>query len=75
MGRKIGAYRPLAAALGSISREEGFSVDTTKDQLLTQVFTALSRAQKLFGEDTPPVDPPVFAAHRDLEEGLGRGAF
>ena len=50
-------------------------MDTTKDQLLTQVFTALSRAQKLFGEDTPPVDPPVFVAPRDLEEGLGRGAF
>jgi hypothetical protein len=35
----------------------------------------LSRAQQLFGGQTPPADPPAFAAPPDLEDDLGEGRF
>lgn len=35
----------------------------------------LARAQNVFGGDQPPVDPPVFAACRELEDNVGRGYF
>ncbi|MEY2571389.1 MAG: hypothetical protein QOE63_1739 [Acidimicrobiaceae bacterium] len=50
-------------------------MDAVNQQMLTDTLRALARAQKLFGGDTSPVDPPVFAAARDLEDGLGRGTF
>lgn len=45
------------------------------DQMTATVLGALRRARVLFGGDTAPVDPPVFAAARDLEDDLGRGTF
>ena len=50
-------------------------MDAVNEQMLTDTLRALTRAQKLFGVDTTPVDPPVFAPARDLEDGLGRGTF
>ena len=35
----------------------------------------LTRARQLFGCDTPPADPPIFAAPADLEADLGHGRF
>src|ERR1700752_3904144 len=35
----------------------------------------LTGARQLFGGDTPPADPPAFAAPADLEADLGRGPF
>jgi hypothetical protein len=37
------------------------------------VLDLVVHAQKVFGGDTPPTDPPVFALRRDLQDGLGRG--
>jgi hypothetical protein len=38
-----------------------------------RVLDVVVRAQKVFGGDAFPPDPPVFAARRDLEDDLGRG--
>lgn len=45
------------------------------ERLTAEVLQALARARTLFGGGTAPADPPVFAAPRDLEDGLGRGTF
>ncbi|WP_375489660.1 hypothetical protein [uncultured Mycobacterium sp.] len=45
------------------------------EQQVDHVLAVLSRAQQVFGGDDPPVDPPVFAASRELEDNLGRGQF
>ena len=37
------------------------------------VLDVVAHAQKVFGGDIPPADPPVFAPRRDLEDDLGRG--
>ena len=47
------------------------NVEAEADKLLATV----SRALTVFGAPTPPADPPVFAAPRDLEDDLGRGQF
>lgn len=39
----------------------------------SNVLALLSRAQRLFGGDAPPADPPAFVAPADLEDNLGRG--
>jgi hypothetical protein len=50
-------------------------VDTALHQETTNVLGLLSRAQQLFGGDTPPADPPAFVAPPDLEDDLSRGWF
>lgn len=47
------------------------NVEAEADKLLATV----SRALTVFGTATPPADPPLFAAPRDLEDNLGRGHF
>jgi len=54
---------------------KGPSVNPRLEQELDAVLGVVSRAQKVFGGDTPPVDPPEFAPRRDLEDDLGRGHF
>lgn len=34
---------------------------------------ALAHARKVFCDDNPAVDPPIFAPEQGLEDGLGRG--
>jgi hypothetical protein len=41
----------------------------------TTVLGLVSRAQNVFGADTAPIQPPDFAANRDIEDNLGRGYF
>jgi hypothetical protein len=45
------------------------------EQELNTVLGVVSRAQKVFGGDSPVVNPPRFAPGRDLENDLGRGHF
>jgi hypothetical protein len=40
-----------------------------------KVLGVVSRALILFGGDTEPVEPPRFAAPRDIEDNLGGGHF
>jgi hypothetical protein len=40
-----------------------------------EVLGVLSRAQKVFGGERPPADPPAFVPPPDLEQDLGRGWF
>lgn len=40
-----------------------------------QVLGVVSHAQRVFGGDVPPAEPPAFAPRRDLEDDLGRGYF
>jgi hypothetical protein len=55
--------------------EKGPIVNVVNSQIASEVLRALSRAQRLFGGDTAPVDPPAFPAPRDLEDRLGHGTF
>jgi hypothetical protein len=50
-------------------------MDAALHQHARTVVGLLTRAQQLFGGDTPPADPPAFAAPPDLEADLGRGRF
>jgi hypothetical protein len=50
-------------------------VDIALQQQAGQVLDVLSRAKKVFGGDTTPVDPPSFLPPEDLEQNLGRGWF
>lgn len=45
------------------------------EQELNTVLGVVFRAQKVFGGDTAPEDPPQFAPSRDLENNLGKGFF
>ncbi len=56
-------------------KKKGPTVDVVNEHLLAEVLRALSRARTLFGGASAAVDPPVFAARADLEDGLGRGTF
>lgn len=40
-----------------------------------QVLGVVSHAQRIFGGDVPPAEPPAFAPRRDLEDDLGKGYF
>lgn len=46
-------------------------IETETDKVLGVV----SHALNVFGGDTAPVQPPPFAAPRDIEDDLGRGHF
>jgi hypothetical protein len=37
------------------------------------VLGLVRRARQVFGGEVAPVEPPVFAARRDLEDDLDRG--
>ena len=50
-------------------------MDAALHQHTSTVLGLLTRARQLFGGDTPPADPPGFAAPADLEADLGRGRF
>jgi hypothetical protein len=50
-------------------------VDVGVEAQVDHVLGVLSRAQKVFGANRPPADPPAFAPSRDLEDNLGRGHF
>ena len=50
-------------------------MDAALHQHTSTALGLLTRARKLFGGDTPPADPPAFAAPADLEADLGRGRF
>lgn len=39
------------------------------------VLDVVAHVQKVFGGDTPPGKPPLFAPRRDLTDDLGRGQF
>lgn len=43
------------------------------EQEIDAVLGLVRRAQQVFGGKVSPVEPPVFAAERDLEDDLGRG--
>lgn len=45
------------------------------EQEAKTVLGVVSRAQNVFGGDTPPTEPPEFAAPSDLEDDLGKGYF
>lgn len=47
------------------------SIETETNRVLSVV----SRAVHVFGGDTEQVEPPRFAAARDIEDNLGRGQF
>jgi hypothetical protein len=51
------------------------AVEPVSDQFLERVLAALSRAQQVFGGQSPPADPPNFMADRGLEDHLGLGYF
>ncbi|KMO69779.1 hypothetical protein [Mycolicibacterium chlorophenolicum] len=40
-----------------------------------KVLGVVSRALTVFGGATEPVEPPPFAAARDIEDNVGRGRF
>jgi hypothetical protein len=48
-------------------------VNPKLEQQADAVGELVRRAQQVFGGEVPPVEPPVFAAERDLEDDLGRG--
>lgn len=45
------------------------------ERQVDSVLAVVVHAQKVFGGDTPPADPPLFAPRRDLADDLGRGQF
>jgi len=56
-------------------RRKGSGVDIGLQQQASYVLAVLSRAQKVFGGDRPPADPPAFVPPPDLEQNLGCGWF
>ncbi|HYB35756.1 MAG TPA: hypothetical protein VEF72_08240 [Mycobacterium sp.] len=50
-------------------------MDIELQQQASYVLAVLSRAQKVFGGDRPPADPPAFVPPPDLEQNLGCGWF
>jgi hypothetical protein len=50
-------------------------VDIALQNQAREVLDVLSRAQKVFGGERPPADPPAFVPPRDLERDLGSGWF
>ncbi|BBZ15060.1 hypothetical protein [Mycobacterium branderi] len=50
-------------------------MDSALQRQASEVLNVLSRAQKVFGGDTAPADPPAFAPPPDLEHNLGLGRF
>ena len=45
------------------------------EQEAQRVLAVVCRARNVFGGNTEPKQPPVFASARDLEDNLGRGHF
>jgi hypothetical protein len=50
-------------------------VNPKLEQEAETVLGLVARAQNVFGGDTPPTEPPEFAANRHIEDDLGRGSF
>lgn len=45
------------------------------EQEVSAVLRVVSHARNVFGCGVAPVEPPAFAAGRDIEDNLGRGYF
>lgn len=51
------------------------AVESGLQQQASQILDLATRVKKVFGGDSTPQRPPLFAAPRDLEEGIARDRF
>ncbi|MBU8814134.1 hypothetical protein KL953_35330 [Mycolicibacterium goodii] len=57
------------------ARGKDVAVESGLEQQASQILDLATRVKKVFGGDSTPQRPPLFAAPRDLEEGISRDRF